>query len=185
MEVINSLNNRRSRRKYLAKDIPNETINELLKCALNAPYGGKADDPKCQVTEFIVVRDKGIIKKLALHYDCRKFVPEAPVIIACCANKDNDPDYREWIFSTALSIENLLLAAEAKDIGSCILSCFTHHQKHVEDKEVLRKALNVPDHVELVALVTLGYKNESEEIMPKILREFNDVVSYEAYGNKA
>jgi nitroreductase len=184
MEMINELNNRRSRRKYLDKDIPNDTINEILKCALNAPYGGKPDMPKCQVSEFIVVRDKGIIKKLALRSDCRQFVPDAPVIIACCANKDHDPDYKEWIFSAALSIQNLITAAEAKDIGSCILSCFLYHKNHIEDKAILRNALHLPDHIELVALVTLGYKDESEEIMPKILRPFSEVISYDTFGKK-
>ncbi len=181
MEILDSIRNRRSRREYLNRDIPEECINEILECALRAPFGGPPK-PYCQVAEFIVIRNKEKKKQLSLHYDNRQFLQSAPVIIACCANKKNDPNYKEWLLSTALAIQNILIASEAMDIGSCILSCFLYHEKHIEDKEILRSILKLPNDIELVALVSLGYKSESERLQEKMLRQFTDVISYDIYG---
>ena len=49
---------------------------------------------------------------------------DAPAIIAVLANKDNDSKYKEYILSSALSIENMILASESFGIGTCVLSCF-------------------------------------------------------------
>ncbi len=179
IDVINTIINRRSHRKYLIKDIPEEIIKDIIDCGRNAPFGGKPD-PKCQVTEYIVIKDKEIKEKLALNYEDRKFISDAPVIIAVLANKNNDPKYKEYVLSSALSIQNMIISAESFGIGSCILSCFMNHEKHIEDKKESREILSLPDNIELVALLTLGYKDNSEEIQEKKLRNYEDVV----YKNK-
>ena len=74
----------------------------------------------------------------------------------------------------------MIISAESFGIGSCILSCFMNHEKHIEDKKESREILSLPDNIELVALLTLGYKDNSEEIPEKKLRNYEDVV----YKNK-
>jgi len=182
MTILECVNERRSRRLYLNKDISNKVLEVLLKTAIRAPFGG-SPKPKCQVFEAIVIRDKSIIEKLALHYEDRQFMKMAPVVIACCANKNNDPDYKEWLISASLSIQNILIAAESQNLGSCFITCFMHNEKHKEDKKNLRDILNLPKYIELVGLISLGYKVEQEELKTKILREYDDIVSYETYGN--
>ena len=187
MNALESMISRRSTREYLDKDIPDEILKTLIQAAMHAPFGGKPL-PQCQVFEAIIIRDNTMKQKLALEYKDRQFIRSAPVIIACLANKNNDLKYNEWNTSVALSIENLIIAAELQNIGSCFLSCFLNHAEHKNDKQLLRQILNLPKHIELVGIVTLGYKNEKETIPEKILRDFGDVVSYEKYGcdpNKA
>jgi len=179
-DITNLINNRRSHRKYLDKEIPEDILVSIINCGRNAPFGGK---PKtdCQVAEYIVVKDKLIKEKLALNYEDRQFIKDAPVVIAVLANKNNDPKYEEYVLSTALAIENLIISAESFGIGSCILSCFMNHQKHIEDKKISREILDLPDNIELIALISLGYKDEEEQIQEKELKPFEQVVHFDKY----
>lgn len=179
-DITNLIKNRRSHRKYLNKDIQDDIIESIINCARSAPFGGKPK-PDCQVAEYIVIKDKEVKEKLALTYEDRQFIKDAPIIIAVLANKSNDPKYEEYVLSTALAIENLIISAESFGIGSCILSCFMNHKKHIEDRNVSRDILNLPDNIELVALVSLGYKDEDEQIPEKILKPYNEVVHFDKY----
>lgn len=181
--MLSLIINRRSSRKYLNKDVDDNIINQIIECGRNAPFGGKPV-PKCQVTEYIVIKEKNIKEKLALNYDDRQFIKQAPVLIAILANKDNDPKYQEYVLSSALAIENMVIGAQSFGLGTCILSCFMNHEKHIEDRKILREALKLPNNIELIAILTLGYKDESEIISEKELREYNDVVSFNTYSNK-
>ena len=182
--MIDLIINRRSIRKYLKKDIDDSIIKQIINCGRNAPFGGKPV-PTCQVTEYIVIKEKEIKDKLALNYEDRQFIKNAPVIIAILANKENDPKYKEYILSSALAMENMIIGAHSLGLGTCILSCFINHEKHEEDKNILRDVLKLPNNIELVALLTLGYKDESETIIEKELREYNDVVNYNTYSIKS
>ena len=182
-EIINLITNRRSHRKYVNKKIPKDIIETIINCGRNAPFGGKPK-PDCQVTEYIVIEDQKIKEQLALQYEDRQFIKDAPIIIAVLANKYNDPKYKEYILSSALSIENMILAAESFGIGACVLSCFLYHEKHVEDKKISREILNLPDNIELVALLSLGYKDDSEEILDKELRTYKETVHFDKYNHE-
>ena len=119
---------------------------------------------------------------MALKYEDRQFIKQAPVIIAILANKDNDPKYEEYILSSSLAIENMIIGAQSLGLGTCLLSCFMNHEKHKEDKKILRDVLKLPNNIELVALLTLGYKDKSEIIPEKELRDYNEVVNLNTYG---
>lgn len=181
--MIDLIINRRSCRKYLKKEIDDSIIKRIINCGRNAPFGGKPI-PKCQVSEFIVIKNSKIKEKLALNYEDREFIKQSPVIIAVLANKDNDPKYEEYVLSASLSIENMIIGAESMGLGTCILSCFLNYKKHSEDKKRLREVLNLPDNIELIALLTLGYKDNNEIILEKELRDYEEVVSFDTYKNK-
>jgi nitroreductase len=181
-DIISLIMNRRSHRRYLNKDIPDDIIKNIINCGRNAPFGGKPN-PNCQVTEYIVIKDEEIKEKLSLNYEDRQFIKNAPIIIAILANKDNDPKYEEFILSSTLSIENMIIAAESFGIGTCVLSCFLNYKKHEEDKKISREILKLPDNIELVALLALGYKDDSENIPNKELRAYNEIVHFDTYDD--
>ena len=183
MDNLESIKNRRSCRKYLDIPVEKEKIQEILECARSAPFGGKPK-PSCQVAEFIVIQEKAQKEKLALQYEDRQFIIQAPVVIACLADKERDPKYEEYVTSASLAVENIVIAAEQLGLGSCILSCFLQYDKHKEDKGKLREALQLPPNIELICLVAIGYKDETEEIPEKELRNWQEIVSYEIYGKK-
>ena len=76
----------------------------------------------------------------------------------------------------------MIIASESLGIGTCVLSCFINYEKHIEDKNISRKILNLPDNIELVALLTLGYKDDKENIPEKELKNYEDVVYIDTYN---
>jgi len=180
METSDVIKARRSRRKYLDKEIPDELIMKIIDSARYAPFGGP---PKksCQLWEFIIIKHDDTKEKLALKYEDRQFVKTAPVVIAVCADKTKDPDYKDWEITTSLAIENMLLTAHDLGLGVCYITTFIHHEKHKEDRKKLIEALNLPENIELIALITIGYPHPFEELEKKELRDIDEMIHYDKW----
>lgn len=175
MDTIDCIKTRRSKRKFLDKDISDDLIRKLIDCARHAPFGGPPiKEP--QLWEFIIVKKKLIKEKLALSYVDRQYIKQAPVVIAVCADKEKDIDYRDWDITASLAIENILLAAHDLGLGACFVTTFTHHQGHKEDRKKLIEDLNLPEHIELIALIPIGYPDSSEKIIKKELKEIDEII---------
>jgi nitroreductase len=108
-------------RRYLRDPIPQETLEELLSAAISAPSAGNA-----QPWRFIVVRDQGLKGKLVEAAYGQEFLAEAPVVVVVCADLERARRaYKErgeklyCLQDTAAAVENLLLAATAKGLGTC------------------------------------------------------------------
>jgi len=175
MKTFECIRSRRSVRKFSGKEVPDDIIKKLIDAARNAPFGGPLIKD-CQLWEFIIIKKQYIKTKLALNYDDRQFIKEAPVIIAACADKSKDSKYKDWEITTSFAIENILLAAHDLGLGACYVTAFTHHAKHEEDKELLSKTLNLPKNIELIGLIPIGYPDASEKIKTKELRETNELI---------
>ena len=160
--------------------MPDSIIKGVLDAARHAPFGGPPKKGP-QVWEFIIVRNAKTKEKLALHYEDRQWVAKAPVIIACCADMSRDPDYKNWTATTSLAIQNILLAAHALGLGACWIATFMHHTGHKEDREKLREVLGLPENVELISIVALGYPDASEELEEKELRGLEEITHHEKY----
>ncbi len=180
MDTIECIKTRRSKRKFLNKDVSDEIIRELIDCARRAPFGGPPIKAP-QLWEFIIVRDKAVKEKLALDYKDRQYLKQTPVIIAVCADKSKDPDYKDYEITASLAIENILLAAHSLGLGACFVSTFGHHKKHKKDREILLKALSLPGHIELIALIPIGWPDISEKIEKKKLREIEEMTHFDRW----
>jgi nitroreductase len=94
---------------------------------------------------------------------------EAPVIIIP-ASKGGDPA------SVFPGVQNLFLAARALGIGTRLTTA------HLRREEDIKALLGIPDHVETVALIPLGYP--SGTFGPTSRRPAREVTSYNRYGNR-
>ena len=133
LELIKS---RRSTRKYKTKDVPEEQLDQIIEAGRFAPSGGN-----CQSTHFIVVKSREILTELAdlVRQEFAKmeitpglyksivnsinasknsqyvFHYNAPVLIITA----NQKDYGNNIADCACALENMMLMANALDLGSC------------------------------------------------------------------
>ena len=78
-----AIRERRSIRKYVSDDVPDELIEQMLEAARLAPSGGNS-----QPWRFVVVRDGKVRQEICRLRFSQRFVEEAPVIIACFADLD-------------------------------------------------------------------------------------------------
>ena len=134
--MLEFIKSRRSTRIYKPDQVPDEMLNEVIEAGRYAPSGGNN-----QTAHFLVFRDPEVLKTLAemaeeefagmevtegmykslansiqraklggyvFHYN-------APVLIAVA----NRADYSNNIADTSCCLENMMLMANALDLGSC------------------------------------------------------------------
>lgn len=151
--------NRRSIRKYTDQPVEPEKIEQLLQAALMAPAGKRLNP-----WEFVVVTDHEVLTKMA---GCRTYgstmLENSPLgIVICC-----DPTISDtWRFDCAIAAENILLCAEDIGLGACWVQVIQRFVKEDSDEtaeQLVRKLLNIPKHLNVVCIISVGYKNEERK----------------------
>jgi 5,6-dimethylbenzimidazole synthase len=172
--VYRAIRERRDvRRGFLPEPMPDELLNRLLEAAHNAPSVGLM-----QPWRFIIVRDVAVrqtIHNIFLdanghasagyegerrkNYAGMKLegILEAPQNLCIVCDSDSRQGHRlgrstmpeTALYSTVCAIQNLWLAARVEGIGIGWVS--------ILEPDLLRRALNIPEHVTPVAYLCLGY----------------------------
>jgi len=170
VDLFEAIRARRSVRRYLPDPIPQETLEELLSAAISAPSAGNA-----QPWRFIVVRDQRLKEKLAAAAYGQEFLAEAPVVIVVCADLERARKaYKErgeklyCLQDTAAAVENLLLAATAKGLGTCWVGAFAEGR--------VSEILGLPKGLRPVAMIPVGKPAETPKARPR--RPLSEVVEY-------
>ena len=173
LDLKEAILRRRSIRSFTDEEISDEDVGQIIKTGTFAPSAGN-----CQPWEFLVVRDRTTKQKLAEAAFGQRFVSKAPVVIVVCANiKRSTSRYGSrgqdlyCIQDTAAAIENMLLMAVSKGLGTCWVGAFN---------EILAKeSLELPVGIRPVAIIPIGYPAGTPR-MPR-RRSFNEVVHHEKW----
>lgn len=165
---------RRSIRRYKPDPVPDEMVEQLLKAARWAPSASNR-----QPWEFIVVRDEAIRKQVAQHaafYFIKwAHVGEAPLLIVMCGNARN-PAYRRFLHEDiGLAGAQIMLQAKALGLGTCWIGAL--------DRKAVAGILKIPEHLEIVGLLTVGFPAEDPPPPPR--KPLSEIVHYDVYGNRA
>lgn len=126
-EVLNTILNRRSCKKYLPTAVPEEIINRIIEAGLYAANGRGM-----QASVILAVTDKKLrdrLEKLNSEYLPHGGSPfyGAPVVLVVLADK-TAPTY---VYDGNLTMGNMMLAAQSLGVGSC----WIHRAKQVFDSE--------------------------------------------------
>lgn len=164
--VFEAIHTLRSIRRLKPDPVPEEHIERILEAATKAPSGGNR-----QPWNFIVIRDPATKRRIgdlylegavAAGYGSRPGAPpqrqrthfgDVPVLILVClrpqaATANTASSLYGSIYP---AIQNILLAARALGLGTTLT---TLHQ--LREKEI-KELLGVPEEVETVALIPVGY----------------------------
>lgn len=161
MDTLECIKTRRSVRKYKDKPVPWELVVNILDAGRLAPCAGNIQNWK-----FIIIREEDNRKKIADACLQQRWMEKAPVYIIIIA----EPEKAQRFYGTrgerlytiqncAAAIENMLLAAHAQGLGACWVGAF--------DEEMIRRAVNLPEHVIPHAVITVGYADEKPIMPPK------------------
>lgn len=174
MELREAILKRRSIRKYKPIPVPREVIEELFEYALWAPSGmnrqnwyfvvvtGEMRDRIVEICERAYREYIG--KKIEKVFSHKPDVVEetksffatlggAPVVILAYAEPGPESE-RTDIQSVSAAIQNLLLLAYEKGLGTCWMTGPVSHE------EEFNRLLGI-EGKRLVALITLGYPDEN------------------------
>ncbi len=179
MELKQAILTRRSIRHYKSDNVSDDVIKEIFEHVKMSPSWANT-----QCWEFIVVRDKDIIKKLTETMPERnpatKAVLQAPVLIVQLAKKgvagfkkgEAVTEKGDWfMYDSGIAMQTLCLVAHDMGLGTVIIGYF--------DSQKAKEILGVPEGVEVVAMTPLGYP-ESVPNAPK-RKSVEEFVFYEKY----
>src|SRR3989344_6909460 len=180
MDLKKAIIDRRSIRKYLDKDVKLEDISEILEAGHYAPSSGNIQNWK-----FIVVKDKKRIEEVADACLDQNWMKMAPVLIVVCNdNQDVNRMYKKKgerysVQNCAAAIQNILLAAFDRGLGSCWVGAF--------NGDGIRRILSIPEDIPIEAIITLGYPAEKPGLRDGKQRRrkaLEHIVFFESYGSK-
>lgn len=172
--AIENIMTRTSIRQFKAQPVEQDKVDILLKAAMAAPSA-----LNLQPWHFIVINDKETIALLS-----GKRPTNAPLMIAVCGDTDKTmlpdgstklPDF--WVEDVSAATENLLLAAHALGLGAVWTGVYPAMDRTAEVANVL----NCPQNIVPLAVVRVGYPDESPEPKNKFKE---DNISYNKFGAK-
>ena len=157
-------------RNYKDMPVEKEIIIDVLESARIAPSA-----VNFQPWHFIVLTDKNMIERICESYS-RDWLKKAPVIIVACGDhskswkRKDGKDHCD--VDIAIAVEHITLAASDIGLGTCWVCAF--------DADKCSKLLELPDEVEPVALIPMGYPAD-ENPQEKKRKSIEEVVSWEGY----
>ena len=203
--IYRVIEKRRDVRSFLGDEIPNATLEKILRAASHAPSVGYM-----QPWNFLVLRDMEIRKKIHTAFQIANseatemFADErkqsyqnlklegilesplnicvtcdrsrfGPVVLGRTCQADMD------LYSTVCAVQNIWLAARAEGIGIGWVSIIKPAD--------LQEILGLPDEVVVVAYLCVGYTKQfatepelkTKGWLPEI--PFSDLIFYESWGN--
>jgi nitroreductase len=151
---MNAILNRKSIRKYKNIKVSDEIVEELLRAGMQAPSAGNE-----QPWEFIVLRDKEIMKNITEVHPYSKMLLNTDVAIVVCGDESKEVFKGYWVQDCSAATENILLTAEDKGLGAVWLGVYP-----MEDRvDALKELLNLPSSVIPLSIIPVGYPDEQRE----------------------
>ena len=156
MELMQAIMERRSVRKFTDYHVTDDELKELFDAARWAPSWANT-----QVWEFVVVRDRDVIEKVAATYS--EFNPavkcsrSASVLVVFCAKTgvsgskgDGEATkFSNWfMFDCGMAVQNFCLKAHEMGLGTVVVGLMDH--------DACGKVLGLPKGYEVVVSVPVG-----------------------------
>lgn len=170
---MNTIETRRSIRKYSNKDVSQELLNDLLEKAERTQTMGNL-----QLYSVVVTRSSEIKHQLAPAHFNQPMIEEAPVVLTFCAdfrrtslwaeNRKAEPGYDNFLSFLNASTDALLYCqtfcnlAEESGLGLCFLGTTIYMPDMIID------VLDLPLLVMPVATITLGWPAENPSLTDRL-----------------
>jgi len=164
---------RYSVRDYRDLPVEEEKLRYILECGRVAPSAANY-----QPWHIVVIRDPGMRKKLAGTYN-RQWFLQAPVILVICGDhhagwrRADGKDHTD--IDAAIITDHITLAATEQGLGTCWICNF--------DAVLCRKFLALPENIEPIAYLSLGYPSHStdENVRHLKRKSMGEIIHYETY----
>lgn len=144
--VLSVIHERKSVRSFIKeRPVSDEDITTLIKAGMAAPSG-----KNIQPWEFVVIKDRNTLDRMANELPTAKMLAEAPMAIVVCG--DTVKSFY-WYLDCAAATQNILLAAEAMELGGVWTASYPYRDR----MDVVIKNTNIPSHILPLAVIPIGY----------------------------
>ncbi len=169
-QLISVMKARHSVRAYTTELPSRKLIYEILETAIYAP-----NSCNLQHYGFIYIDDEDLLKKLRKIATGK--ISWAPALIVAINDQRFSKKRRAGLQSLSASIENIILAATAKGLGTCWMAGFKN------DSEI-KKILGVPNYYEITALITIGFPDQRIKHYPVVKLKVSEFIHINKYERK-
>ncbi|MHC5059781.1 MAG: nitroreductase family protein [Planctomycetota bacterium] len=168
MDVFEAIKRRYSCRAYEDRPIEQEKLARILEAARLAPSAKNLQDWR-----FVVVTDADTKAKLAVAARDQKFVATASAVIVACSNNDHLMTCGQAIgpIDVSIALEHIALQATAEGLATCWIGAFY--------AEKVRAVLQIPEDVEVIELMPVGYPADSQK--PPKREPIEKIVCYQKW----
>jgi nitroreductase len=167
-KCIELLVTRRSVRRFKDQEVPDELLLKAVDIARWAPSAHNY-----QPWEFIIIKDRGTLDKLAEIHRWSRPIKNATAAIVIVADKEKAKV--TYQLDGAIVTTYLWLTLHALGLGAVWIETLK-----VADK--VRAILNIPDSKEPIATLAIGWPAETPQARPR--EPVRRMIHYNIYGNK-
>jgi nitroreductase len=164
---------RYSCRNYKPDEVPVEKIKQVVDAFGIAPSAVNYQ-PWC----IIIIREQKNKEKIYQAYQ-RDWIKSAPVLLVVCGDhkvswkRKDGKDHLD--IDIGIAIDHLTLQATELGLATCWVCNF--------DRKILEDNLNLPEHIEPVAIIPLGHPNDQPDVDRHSLKRksMDEIVRWENY----
>ena len=158
---------RHSVRKYKPQKVEKKKLNKILEAARLAPTAANR-----QPQRLLILEKEESLNKLA---QCSN-IYGAPLAIVVCADLN-----QAWTrtfdkkqtgdIDASIVTDHMMMAATELGLGSLWICHF--------QPDLLRKSFHIPEHIEPINILVLGYEGENNSVPRKHRKELAEIVCFE------
>ena len=167
--VTEVMMSRRSIRAYKDSTISRETLNDILKCGINAPNGKNLQSYEIRVIDSPALIDSitaAVVKdtpKIGEREGFKNIFVNAPCVV--CIAYDKNYDMAQ--IDCGLLGENIILSAWSRGIGSCCLGSSARWILDSPSAKLYLDRMAFSEGYELLYCIALGYPDEAPDAKPR------------------
>ena len=168
-DVIKTIMERRSVRKYLDKPVEHEKLAVVAKCGINAPNGMNSQKWQVRVVEnqewingVTEVFKEANPDMASRDPNFKNMFRNAPNIIVIATPKKGGADV-----DAGLMGGNMILAAQSLGLGTCCLGGPVRFLATSEEAKPYIEKLDIPDDYKINYIIAIGYPDETPEAKPR------------------
>jgi len=149
MDIMDTIKNRRSVRKFTSEPVSDELIEIILEAGRWAPSGLNN-----QPWRFAVIKDAGLMQAISelTHYST--IVLTAQVLIAVFLDTEKSYHREKDIQAIGACLQNMLLEAHCLGLGAVWLG------EIIKSNEQIKVVLGLARELDLMAVVAMGHPDE-------------------------
>jgi nitroreductase len=173
MSFLELANKRYSVRDFEDIPVEQDKILMVLEAGRIAPSA-----VNYQPVHFIVITDEAVKNKVLEAYS-RDWIRRAPVLIVVCGDHSKSWKRRDGKdhcdIDAAIAADHITLAAADMGLGTCWVCAF--------DAEKCRQALDLPENMEAVILLPMGYPSKDRQQPERKRKSLSELVSWNKLGS--
>lgn len=173
MDFVQLAKKRYSSRKYKQQSVEDDKLNFILDAGRVAPSA-----VNYQPWFFLVIRNENIENIRTCYH--RDWFKTAPMYIVLCADhskswkRSDGKDHAD--IDAAIAADHITLAASSIDLATCWVCNF--------NRQKLSEVLNLPDHIEPVVILPLGYPDDKVDTERHAIKRktLGEIVVFERFS---